>query len=315
MAQTLGEKLRQAREERGVSISEVAEQTRISPLYIDCIEKDNYKPLPGGIFNKGFIKSYAKYVGVDEQDALRDYAELMAHTEDAEPEQPRSYRPEVLTDERPISAMMPTIIIAGVMLAVMSTAILLLVNYVWSRRSQPAVVSNTANTQSSTPEQTAQVEEPAPAQGFSNFESSKIELRVSDSVYLSSTVDGKSSETQVEPAQAAEFAPKESLRLRYHVSRVNFVTLLLNGKQIELPKEPANPKRSTIELEINKNNFAEIWQSGRYTPPQGASTVTTPRPASSPRPTAGAKPSPTPVKLGPPPTPRPGNATARPTPR
>ena len=70
MSLTLGEKLRQAREERGISISEVAEQTRISPHYLDSIENDDYRTLPGGIFNKGFVKSYAKYVGIDEQDAL-----------------------------------------------------------------------------------------------------------------------------------------------------------------------------------------------------------------------------------------------------
>ena len=53
MSLTLGEKLRQAREERGISISEVAEQTRISRQYLECIENNDYKILPGGIFNKG----------------------------------------------------------------------------------------------------------------------------------------------------------------------------------------------------------------------------------------------------------------------
>ena len=69
MSLTLGEKLRQAREERGISIREVSEQTRISSLYLEAIENDNYKTLPGGIFNKGFVKSYAKFVGFDEQEA------------------------------------------------------------------------------------------------------------------------------------------------------------------------------------------------------------------------------------------------------
>ena len=81
MSTTLGEKLRQAREERGISISEVAEQTRISSLYLKFIEEDNYKPLPGGIFNKGFVKAYAKYVGLDEQEALQDYARVIATNE------------------------------------------------------------------------------------------------------------------------------------------------------------------------------------------------------------------------------------------
>src|SRR5436189_3281210 len=99
MSQTLGEKLREAREERGISISEVAEQTRISPMYIESIEKDNYKPLPGGICNKGFVKSYAKYVGIDEQEALQDYARLVAQNEEVVDDSNPRYRPEVLTDD------------------------------------------------------------------------------------------------------------------------------------------------------------------------------------------------------------------------
>ncbi len=84
MPETLGEKLRAAREERGVSVSEVAEQTRIAPMYIECIENDNYKPLPGGIFNKGFVKSYARFIGYDEQQALQEYSRLVTQTEGAQ---------------------------------------------------------------------------------------------------------------------------------------------------------------------------------------------------------------------------------------
>ncbi|MER3633095.1 MAG: hypothetical protein C4325_13855 [Blastocatellia bacterium] len=45
MTQSLGQKLRAAREAKGLTISEVAEQTRISPMYIESIERDDYKPL------------------------------------------------------------------------------------------------------------------------------------------------------------------------------------------------------------------------------------------------------------------------------
>src|SRR5690606_16278530 len=100
MAETLGEKLRQAREERGISISEVAEQTRISPLYLESIEKDDYKILPGGIFNKGFIKSYAKFIGYDEHQALSEYQKAVAAAEEANEPDLKVYRPEVLTDDR-----------------------------------------------------------------------------------------------------------------------------------------------------------------------------------------------------------------------
>ena len=149
MSSTLGEKLRQAREERGISISEVAEQTRISSLYLKSIEEDNYKPLPGGIFNKGFIKSYAKYVGVDEQEALQDYARAVASNEMTVDDEPHRYRPEVLTDDRTGSSMAPTIIFAVIILGLMTGGILFVVNYIQNQNETalkpPSSANNAAN--------------------------------------------------------------------------------------------------------------------------------------------------------------------------
>ncbi len=141
MSLTLGEKLRQAREERGITISEVAEQTRISALYIESIENDDYRTLPGGIFNKGFVKSFAKYVGVDEQEALQDYAQLIASQGSQAADEPKTYRPEVLTDDRPSAVNLITLMFAGVILALMIGGVLLFVKYF----QNPSVIP-TANT-------------------------------------------------------------------------------------------------------------------------------------------------------------------------
>ncbi len=53
---SLGEQLRRARMERGVGLREVSEQTRITMSNLEAIEADDFKPLPGGIFNKSFVK-------------------------------------------------------------------------------------------------------------------------------------------------------------------------------------------------------------------------------------------------------------------
>src|SRR4051794_13719715 len=111
MSETLGEKLRQAREEKGYTISEVSENTRISPLYLESIENNDYSILPGGIFNKGFVKSYAKFVGINEQEALLEYSRLISATEEPDHEEVRRYKPEVLTDDRTHS-MIPTVLVA-----------------------------------------------------------------------------------------------------------------------------------------------------------------------------------------------------------
>jgi cytoskeletal protein RodZ len=138
MSLSLGEKLRQAREERGISISEVAEQTRISAIYLESIENDDYKTLPGGIFNKGFVKSYAKFIGFDEQEALSDYARLASENEVLAEQPLKVYKPEVLTDDTSSRSILPTLIFAVVILGLMTVGVLFLLNYLQSpgRRSQ-----------------------------------------------------------------------------------------------------------------------------------------------------------------------------------
>lgn len=267
MSSSLGEKLRQAREERGISISEVAEQTRISPLYLEAIDGDNYKTLPGGIFNKGFVRSYAKYVGIDEQEALQDYSRLMVEHEEKEDSKYQSYRPEVLTDDRTGSSIIPTVIFAVVILGLMTAGILFLVNYIQNQQSTPQVATNTVNLNTapvvnnetnSAPVATTST---APTMG-----TVKVEFTaVGDAVSLTSVTDsGKSTEVLLAPGNPVVFEPKESLKLRYSKSRAQFAQLKLNGKQIVLPSQPANPKASTIEIDINQGNLAQVWQSGTF---------------------------------------------------
>ncbi|MGH9913846.1 MAG: helix-turn-helix domain-containing protein, partial [Pyrinomonadaceae bacterium] len=69
----LGEKLRRAREARGAHLRDISEQTNISTRYLQAIENDDYSSLPGGIFNRGFVKAYARCVGLGEEEAMRSY--------------------------------------------------------------------------------------------------------------------------------------------------------------------------------------------------------------------------------------------------
>src|SRR6185436_3464318 len=70
MSQSNGEKLRLAREARGIALREISEQTRISIRYLEAIETDDYKRLPGGIFNRSFIRAYAKFIDYDAHQSL-----------------------------------------------------------------------------------------------------------------------------------------------------------------------------------------------------------------------------------------------------
>ena len=68
-----GDKLRRERELRGITLDEVAIATKIGTRNLRALEEEKFSQLPGGIFNKGFVKAYARYVGIDEEQAVGDY--------------------------------------------------------------------------------------------------------------------------------------------------------------------------------------------------------------------------------------------------
>src|SRR5437667_501980 len=75
---TLGEELRHRREQRGITLAEIAEATRIGTRFLKAIETDNFSILPGGIFTRSFIRAYAKHVGMSEDEAIGLYLQQVS---------------------------------------------------------------------------------------------------------------------------------------------------------------------------------------------------------------------------------------------
>jgi cytoskeletal protein RodZ len=69
-----GEHLRREREMRGVSLDEISAATRISTRFLEAIETEQWDQLPGGVFNRGFIRSIARFLGLDEDSLVAEYA-------------------------------------------------------------------------------------------------------------------------------------------------------------------------------------------------------------------------------------------------
>jgi cytoskeleton protein RodZ len=70
---SFGGDLRRERELREVSLQEIAEATKISIKFLHAIEENQFDVLPGGVFNVGFIRAYAKYIGVDDDEMVNNY--------------------------------------------------------------------------------------------------------------------------------------------------------------------------------------------------------------------------------------------------
>lgn len=58
---------------RGVSLDEIADTTKIGTRLLRALEEEQFDLLPGGIFNKGFVRAYARHLGMDEEQAVADY--------------------------------------------------------------------------------------------------------------------------------------------------------------------------------------------------------------------------------------------------
>ncbi len=72
---SFGETLRRERELRQISLREIAEATKINLRYLDALERDDFRHLPGGVFNKGFVRAYAQFIGIDPESMVTAYLE------------------------------------------------------------------------------------------------------------------------------------------------------------------------------------------------------------------------------------------------
>jgi cytoskeletal protein RodZ len=68
-----GDKFRKAREKKEISLDDVSNVTKIGVRMLRAIEEEHFDQLPGGVFNKGFIRAYAKHLGLNDEEAVSDY--------------------------------------------------------------------------------------------------------------------------------------------------------------------------------------------------------------------------------------------------
>ena len=68
-----GRKLREARERRGLSLRQIASATKISMITLEALERNDIARLPGGIFSRAFVRSYALEVGLDPEETIQEF--------------------------------------------------------------------------------------------------------------------------------------------------------------------------------------------------------------------------------------------------
>ena len=78
-AEKIGEYLRRERELRGITLEEISEGTKISKRLLEYMETGRWDDLPGEVFARGFLKSYAEFIGISHEEILLRYEEEKLH--------------------------------------------------------------------------------------------------------------------------------------------------------------------------------------------------------------------------------------------
>jgi cytoskeleton protein RodZ len=88
--ESFGTRLKKERERRKITLEDISVSTKIGTRFLIALEEDQFDQLPGGIFNKGFVRSYARHLGLDEAQTISDFEAASAP---AAPESPPADAP------------------------------------------------------------------------------------------------------------------------------------------------------------------------------------------------------------------------------
>jgi cytoskeleton protein RodZ len=117
MMSSFGENLRREREMRGVTLEEIAAATKISVRFLECVENQEFSKLPGGIFTRSFIRSYGRYLGLDEEALLAEYQHAAGAAEEQDVSRLPGLRPRSADPKRSRTAQFVVPLVAVLLLA------------------------------------------------------------------------------------------------------------------------------------------------------------------------------------------------------
>jgi cytoskeletal protein RodZ len=257
-AETLGQRLRRAREARNLTPRELSDLTRITRRHLEAIEADDYKQLPGGIFNRSFVKSYARAVGFDEAEALRLYQSAAGEAADETPTRQHS---RIYTDDAPARSPLVTAGISLIVLAVISLAVYAGLHYY--RRTADANDSPQANAANAQAAQAAQGATQPAGTPAATPAPSGLSVRVrakGEDVWLRSKVDGEPTTDGILAAdETREFSASETLSLQYAKVKAPALEVTINGRPAAVPSETQRGK-ALVEFLIRKDGYEQLLQ-------------------------------------------------------
>jgi cytoskeletal protein RodZ len=267
---SVGETLRRERLRKELGLAQISRETKIPARLLEAIEKDRFELLPGGVFAKSFVRQYARYLGLDEEElaaavdkAVHPVGDLSSFA--SSPTEPTFKVPRMSDWDggHSDSSILPALARVVAVMLVCSAV------YAWWQRSRrPAPVtppiaavqkaaapaSKPAAPAPSAAAAPAQEATPAPGQTDNALANPAATVRVSLTAdaddWLRVASDGKVVMTDVlHPSEVKTFAAVDAMRIR--IGDAGSLQMTINGK----PAGPLGPKGQVRTVEITRDGL------------------------------------------------------------
>jgi len=255
-----GEHLKRERELRGVSLDEIAAATRIKTSFLEALENGRWDQLPGGAFNRGFVRATAHFLGLDEDGMVAEYAletggesqaKLMAQPSGA---MPRDYRPAIMA-------------IAALLVVIVGAAWFM--HHTLSLRRQKRAEDAIAAGAAASPKMPASV----PVTNAANLPATAPSTSPDSTTAQTSPAPGPTPVPSSAPAASVPPPPAvpEFLKLRLETSKTSQIRVMGDGKLLFKGRlhsdDPKNfQARDGFEVTSNDPNATKLQLNGESMP-------------------------------------------------
>jgi cytoskeleton protein RodZ len=166
-----GERLKRERELREVSMEELTKATRISARFVEALENEDWAKLPGGVFGHGFVRTIARYLGLNEEALLGEYDSARAEHSPAPPPRPEERIPSPPKWLPAAAVLVALLLLAGVFFTA---------RYAWHRiAAHRAAKKSAAASMAAQPRLPAGFTPPVPSEQSPSTVPSSLDLSVS----------------------------------------------------------------------------------------------------------------------------------------
>ena len=235
MMETLGAFLQRTRVAKKLSLEEVIARSKINPVYLQALESNDWSPIPSEVFARGFVKLYARCLGLDEAAVLGEHAAAIhAYFEEKESKSKEAEHRRAEFHKAEQAKKRAKIIGGGLIIVVLTSAGALFLSYWKMAHRWTPVRPNTHSSDASPPRSSlsAPAIESLPAEHDDSIPSHELILKAHETTWAQVLIDDKTTrEVLLQPGDIVTW--NAETRFKLDIGNAGGVGVILDGRELE----------------------------------------------------------------------------------